>query len=129
MAKAKQGAWAEYTMTMPGAPQKMKVRYAVVEKNERELTMETDSQTPMGPVHSSMTFAPSPPDAWKLVKARMQMGTQPAQDVPAAKLDRGQRQEVGRRRASSSAPRRSRCRRARSRPSTTSTRCRRKRAA
>ena len=51
MNKAKQGSWAEYTMTMPGGPNKMTVRYAVVEKNERELTMETDSQTPMGPVH------------------------------------------------------------------------------
>jgi hypothetical protein len=89
MAKAKKGAWAEYSMSMPGSPQKLTVRYAVVEKNEREMTMETDSQTPMGPVHSSMTFAPSPPDAWKLVKARMQMGTQPAQDVPAAKLTEG----------------------------------------
>ena len=89
MAKAKAGSWAEYTMSMPGSPQKLTVRYAVVEKTDRELTMETDSQTPMGPVHSSMTFAPSPPDAWKLVKARMQMGTQPAQDVPAAKLGQG----------------------------------------
>jgi len=89
MAKAKQGAWAEYTMSVPGSPQKLTVRYAVVEKNEREMTMETDSQTPMGPVHSSMTFAPSPPDAWKLVKARIQMGTQPVQDVPAAKLTEG----------------------------------------
>ncbi|MCU1282131.1 MAG: hypothetical protein JWM53_5677 [bacterium] len=90
MSKAKQGTWAEYTMTMPGgAANKMTVRYAVVEKNEREMTMETDSQTPVGPVHSSMTFAPLPPDTWKLVKARMQMGTTPAQDVPAAKLTEG----------------------------------------
>jgi hypothetical protein len=93
MAKAKQGSWAEYTMTMPagpgGAGNKMTVRYAVVLKNEREMTMETDSQTPMGPVHSSMTFAPLPPDTWKLVKARIQMGTTPAQDVPAAKLTEG----------------------------------------
>ena len=95
MTHAKKGTWAEYTMSMPGAPQKMTVRYAVVEKTDRELTMETDSQTPMGPVHSSMTFAPSPPDAWKLVKARMQMGTAPAQDVPAEKLGRGCGQEVG----------------------------------
>jgi len=89
MAKAKKGTWAEYTMSMAGQAQKLTVRYAVVEKNDRELTMETDSQTPMGPVHSSMTFAPSPPDGFKLVKARMQMGTQPAQDVPAAKLTEG----------------------------------------
>ncbi|HEX8953641.1 MAG TPA: hypothetical protein VF945_17410 [Polyangia bacterium] len=89
MVKAKKGAWAEYTMSMAGQAQKLTVRYAVVEKNEREMTMETDSQTPMGPVHSSMTFAPSPPDAWKLVKARMQMGNQPAQDIPAAKLTEG----------------------------------------
>jgi len=89
MAKAKKGTWAEYTMSMAGQAQKLTVRYAVVEKNDRELTMETDSQTPMGPVHSSMTFAPSPPDGFKLVKARMQMGTQSAQDVPAAKLTEG----------------------------------------
>ena len=89
MAKAKKGQWAEYSMTIPGSPQKLTVRYAVTEKNEREMTMETDSQTPMGPVHSSMTFAPSPPEGYKLVKARMQMGTQPAQDVPAAKLTEG----------------------------------------
>jgi hypothetical protein len=89
MAKAKKGTWAEYTMSMAGQAQKLTVRYAVVEKNEREMTMETESQTPMGPVHSSMTFAPSPPDGFKLVKARMQMGSQPAQDVPAAKLTEG----------------------------------------
>ncbi len=89
MAKAKKGAWAEYTMSMAGQAQKLTVRYAVVEKTDREMTMETDSQTPMGPVHSSMTFVPSPPDAFKLVKARMQMGTQPAQDVPAAQLGEG----------------------------------------
>jgi hypothetical protein len=91
LSKAKQGTWAEYTVTMPGAgtPQKMTVRYAVVAKNERELTLESDSQTPMGPMHSSMTFAPLPPDTWKLVKGRVQMGTGPAQDVPAAQLASG----------------------------------------
>jgi len=89
LAKAKQGAWSEYSMTMPGAPQKMTVRYAIVTKNEREMTMETDSQTPMGPMHSSMTFVPSPPDAYKLVKARVQLGTQAPMDMPAAKLSEG----------------------------------------
>lgn len=89
MAKAKKGTWAEYTMSMAGQAQKLTVRYAVVEKTDRELTMDTDSQTPMGPVHTSMTFAPSPPDTFKLVKARMQMGNQPAQDIPAAKLTEG----------------------------------------
>jgi hypothetical protein len=89
MSKAKAGTWAEYTMSMPGQAEKLKVRYAVVEKTDREMTMETESNTPMGPVHSTMTFAPSPPDAWKLVKARMQMGTNPPQDVPAAKLTEG----------------------------------------
>ncbi len=89
MTKAKPGTWAEYTMSMPGQADKLKVRYAVVEKTDREMTMETDSNTPMGTVHSSMTFAPSPPDTWKLVKARMQMGTNPPQDVPATKLAEG----------------------------------------
>ena len=89
MAHAKKGTWAEYTMSMAGQAQKLTVRYVVAEKTERELTMDTESQTPMGPVHSSMTFAPSPPEGYKLVKARMQMGTQPAQDIPAAKLTEG----------------------------------------
>ncbi|HEY2746548.1 MAG TPA: hypothetical protein VGL86_18075 [Polyangia bacterium] len=88
MAKAKQGTWSEYSMELPGG-QKVTTRYAIVEKNEREMTMETDAQSPMGPVHISMTFAPSPPDTWKLVKGRMQMGTQPARDVPAAQLGQG----------------------------------------
>ncbi|HXU71065.1 MAG TPA: hypothetical protein VN947_17140 [Polyangia bacterium] len=92
--KAKQGAWAEYNMTMPGMgttqqPQKLTVRYAVVTKNERELTLESDSQTPMGPVHSSMVFAPTPPDALKLVKARIQMGTQAPIDMPPSQLSQG----------------------------------------
>ena len=34
MAKAKKGAWAEYTMSMAGQAQKLTVRYAVVDKNE-----------------------------------------------------------------------------------------------
>jgi hypothetical protein len=89
MTKAKAGTWAEYTMTMPGQAEKLKVRYAVTQKTDRELVMETDSNTPMGLVHSSMTFAPSPPDTYKLVKAQMQMGSNPPQDVPAAKLTEG----------------------------------------
>ena len=39
------------------------------------MAIEIDSQTPMGPMLMRMKFAPAPPDAWKLVKARMQMGT------------------------------------------------------
>ena len=89
MSRAKKGSWAEYNMVVPGMAQKMTVRYAVVEKTEHELTLETDSQTPMGPMHSSMTFAPLPPNEWQLVKGRVQMGTQPAQDVPTAQLGQG----------------------------------------
>src|SRR5437868_14098166 len=60
MAKAKKGAWAEYTMTMPGgcAANKMTVRFAVVEKDEREMSMETDSQTQMGRGDGSWRIAP-----------------------------------------------------------------------
>jgi hypothetical protein len=88
MTRAKAGMWAEYTMTMPGQAEQIKVRYAVTEKTDREMTLDTDSNTPLGLVHTSMTFAPSH-DAWKLVHALVKMGTNPEQDLPASKLSDG----------------------------------------
>jgi hypothetical protein len=84
VAKAKQGAWAEYTMSMKGQAQQIKMRYAVVEKTDKQMGLEIDSNTPMGEMHMMMTFEPAPPDAWKLAKAKMQMGNNPPQDMPAA---------------------------------------------
>src|SRR5205807_9515471 len=62
LAKAKPGAWAEYTMTMKGQAQQIKMRYAVVEKTDKQMALEIDSSTPMGDMHMAMTFEPSTPD-------------------------------------------------------------------
>jgi hypothetical protein len=89
IAKAKAGAWAEYTMSMKGQQQQVKMKYAVVEKTDKSLAIEVESATPMGPVLMHMAFEGAPPDAWKMTKMRMQMGTNPAQDMPAAALTVG----------------------------------------
>ncbi len=88
VAKAKAGQWAEYTMSMKGQPQTVKMKYAIVEKSAKSIALEVDSQTPIGPVLMHMTFEPSGPEAWKLVKARMKMGPS-TQDMPAAALSQG----------------------------------------
>jgi hypothetical protein len=88
VAKSKAGQWAEYTMTMKGQPQTVKMKYAIVEKSAKALALEVDSQTPIGPVLMHMMFEPSGPDSWKLTKARMKMGPT-TQDMPPAALSQG----------------------------------------
>jgi hypothetical protein len=88
VAKSKNGQWAEYTMSMKGQAQTIKMKYAIVEKTDKTLALEVDSQTPMGPVLMHMAFEPVGVDAWKLTKARMQMGTS-VQDMPPAALAQG----------------------------------------
>jgi hypothetical protein len=87
VAKAKAGQWAEYTMSMKGAPQTIKMRYALVEKTDKSMALEVDSQTPMGPVLMHMQFSAAP-DAWKLDKARVQANGQ-TKDIGAAELQNG----------------------------------------
>jgi hypothetical protein len=88
LAKSKQGQWAEYTMSMKGQPQTIKMRYALVEKTPKTMGLEVDSQTPMGPVLMHMQFDQAGTQ-WKLHKARMQLGANPAQDMPQGQLAGG----------------------------------------
>lgn len=88
LARSKPGQWAEYTMSMKGQPQTIKMRYALVEKTPKTMGLEVDSQTPMGPVLMHMQFD-SAGTQWKLQKARMQLGANPPQDMPAAQLSGG----------------------------------------
>jgi hypothetical protein len=88
VAKAKPGQWAEYTMTMKGQPQTVKMKYAIVEKSAKVIALEVDSQTPIGPVLMHMMFEPAGPESWKLVRARMKMGTT-LQEMPSAALSQG----------------------------------------
>jgi hypothetical protein len=87
--KAKAGSWAEYTMSMNGKPQTMKMKYALVEKTDKTMALEIDSQTPMGAILAHMAYESTGPDAWKLVKARMQMGAAAPQDLTAEQMQQG----------------------------------------
>lgn len=94
VAKAKSGSWAEYTMSMKGkagqaAPPTIKMKYALVDKSDKAMGLEIDSATPMGQMAIHMNFEAATADSWKLVKARMQMGQNPPQDMPAAALATG----------------------------------------
>lgn len=89
LAKAKAGSWAEYTMTMNGKPQTMKMKYSMVEKTDKTMAIEVDSATPMGSILVHMGFAADGPDNWKMVAARMQMGASPPQDLPKEQMGQG----------------------------------------
>lgn len=68
ISKAKNGQWAEYTMSMKGQPQSIKMRYALVERSDKQIGLEVDSKTPMGPVLMHMLFTSSGADAWNMTK-------------------------------------------------------------
>jgi hypothetical protein len=89
VSRAKAGSWAEYTMSMNGKPQTMKMKYSIVEKTDKNMALEIDSQTPMGAILAHMAYESTGPDAWKLVKARMQMGTTAPQDLTAEQMQQG----------------------------------------
>jgi hypothetical protein len=74
--KAKNGQWAEYTMSMKGQAQTIKMRYAVVERSDKLLGLEVDSKTPMGPVVMHMQFTPTNAETWNMSKAVVQIGEQ-----------------------------------------------------
>src|SRR5260370_42545476 len=76
ISKAKSGQWAEYTMSMKGQAQTIKMRYAVVERSDKLLGLEVDSKTPMGPVLMHMQFNQAGPESWNLAKAVAQTGGQ-----------------------------------------------------
>lgn len=95
LTKAPVGAWAEYTMTMStpvagpdGKPQPMKpmkMRYALVEKSPKQMTVEIETDTPMGQIEVQMKYEPAGPDAWKIAAGKMKMGTQ-TMDLPPAQI-------------------------------------------
>jgi hypothetical protein len=76
ISKAKNGQWAEYTMSMKGQAQTIKMRYAIVERTDKTFGLEVDSQTPMGPVVMHMLYTASGPETWSISKAAMQVGEQ-----------------------------------------------------
>jgi hypothetical protein len=76
ISKAKNGQWAEYTMSMKGQAQTIKMRYALVERGDKMLGLEVDSQTPMGPVVMHMQYSATGPEAWSMSKAVVQVGEQ-----------------------------------------------------
>jgi hypothetical protein len=89
LSTAKVGAWADYTMTVPGQPpgDTPKVRYAVVEKANGKLALEIVTPTPQGELDLRLEFAQKP-DSLKMSGGRMKMGAQtmefPAGEVSAA---------------------------------------------
>ena len=75
----------------------------VFKLDAKMIALEIDSQTPMGPLLMHMEYAPSGPDGWKISRAKMQMGSGPAQEMPVAQLQQepvpGAQQAGDRRRA------------------------------
>ncbi len=79
--KAQRGAWAEYTMTMKAAPpgpdgkpmKPMRMRYALVDKSAKNMTMEIETATPMGDIEVEMKYEPAEGDAWKVASGKMRM--------------------------------------------------------
>jgi hypothetical protein len=88
LAKSKAGQWAEYTMVLKATNQSMKMRYAIVEKSDKEMALEIDSQTPVGPMLMHMAFEAASPTTWKIARARLQMGAQ-TQDIPKDQMAEG----------------------------------------
>jgi hypothetical protein len=79
---AKVGTWAEYVTTMKGRPEQVKVRYTLVERSDKRIAVEMDGTTPMGPMLVRMDYVPAGANAWKVERARMQLGAQGAVEVP-----------------------------------------------
>jgi hypothetical protein len=75
--KAPAGTWAEYAMSI--GTMKATMRYSLVEKSAKALSLEIDTSVPA--IVMRMDFAPVA-DGWTLSRLRMRMGTGPVQDVP-----------------------------------------------
>ena len=80
--KAPVGSWAEYTTSMKGRTEQVKIRYSLVERSAKKMALEIDGQTPMGALLMRMEYEPAGEGAWKLSKAKMQMGGGAAQEMP-----------------------------------------------
>jgi hypothetical protein len=82
LARAKNGSWATYTVNIKGQPKPFTVKYAVVEKGDKKVALEIESDTPLGLNLVHMAFAVDH-DTYKMTSGRMQAGSAPAQDLPA----------------------------------------------
>jgi hypothetical protein len=85
LSRASAGAWADYTMTVPGRTETPTIRYALVEKTGTRLSVEVDSPTPKGELDMRFDFGPVGADAWKLTGGKMRFGEESA-DVPPQQL-------------------------------------------
>jgi hypothetical protein len=63
----------------------MKMRYALVEKTDKKMVVEVDTDTPMGAMQMRLDYEPAGPDAWKVSGGHMKMGAQ-SMDVPKEQL-------------------------------------------
>jgi hypothetical protein len=89
MMKAPAGSWAEYAMTAKQGEQTMhmKMRYAIVAKSAKAITLEIESEVPqLGNIIMQLEYTAAGPDNWKLTKGRMKMGQQPVEEVPPDKM-------------------------------------------
>jgi hypothetical protein len=77
ISKAKSGQWADYTMSMKGQAQSIKMRYAVVERSDKQMVLELESTMPppMGQVVMHMQYSNSG-DAWNMSRAMVLYGEQ-----------------------------------------------------
>jgi hypothetical protein len=87
LTRARPGQWAEYTLVRKSG-QSAKLKWAMVEKSDKGLGIEVDSQTQIGPVLMHLGFEPAGPQGWKLARARMQTGTQ-TQDIGQEQINEG----------------------------------------
>jgi hypothetical protein len=81
IAKAPVGAWADYIMSKDGEAQTVRVRYTLVKRDAKQIALEMDSATPMGRMLMRLEFAPRGDAHWKLDKAKIKMGDNPARDI------------------------------------------------
>ncbi|MDB4970243.1 MAG: hypothetical protein JWN44_5932, partial [Myxococcales bacterium] len=84
LTKAKAGAWADYTMTLKkplrnpdGSPVKsFKIRYALVEKTDKQMTIETITSTVRGDIIVQLKYVPAGPNAWTISAGKTKLGSQ-----------------------------------------------------
>ena len=84
LTKAKAGAWADYTMTVKKPPRtpdgspvrSFKIRYALVEKTDKQMTIETITTMADGDVIVQLKYVPAGPNAWRISAGKTKFGSQ-----------------------------------------------------
>jgi hypothetical protein len=78
------GTWAEYTMK--SAQASAKIRFALVEKSEKRMVIEIDTELgTMGTMLARTEYEPAGPDAWKVTAAKVKMGAE-TRTIPPEQL-------------------------------------------